>query len=383
MKNYRFNIHPLSFMLALLIPLLSECGKDLRSSLAAKDALSLKNGLHTNGLTSVYNIVNSLPAGYVTDGTVDYTSYIQPALDSNRDIEFPAFPILVNDTGLKVRSNTTITFLPGSELWMKASNKNTYGVIRMDAVSNVTLNAPVIKGDRYTHLVTTGEWGMGILIYSSTDITINDAKISDCWGDGFYMGRTGVTNQRIVLRNMWCDNNRRNGISIISVDSLDMIAPYVSNTNGTNPKTGIDFEPNTSADEMKRITVTDPVTVNNGGYGIAFGIDQLLKPSATKTVSATITNHKDTAAGKFSFVVSCYRRDSTTTGTVTGNINLVNPDWKNPATGRAFQFWVTESTFTGTISTPKVMISNVYKTTAQMQVLFPFWTNAGTCTVTY
>jgi len=104
--------------------------------------------------------------------------------------------------------------------------------------------------------------------------------------------------------------------------------------NGTTPASGIDFEPNTSADEMKRITVTDPVTRNNGGYGIAFGTDQLLKPSATKTVSATITNHLDSACGKISFAVPCYRRNSTTTG----NLNIVNLDRKNPATGRRSNF---------------------------------------------
>lgn len=378
MKHFLLNIAP---AMALLLSFSASCKKS--AYVANKDARTLSNAHAALTLTTPYNVVNSLPAGYVTDGSVDYTHYLQGALDSNSELEFPGFPILVNDTGLKVRSNQTITFLPGSELWMKPSSKNTYGVIRMDAVSNVTLNSPVIKGDRYTHLVTTGEWGMGILMYSSKDVVINDARISDCWGDGLYMGRTGATNQRITIQNIWCNNNRRNGISIISVDSLAMIAPYVANTNGASPASGIDFEPNTSADEMKRITVTDPVTRNNGGYGIAFGIDQLLKPSATKNVSATITNHLDSACGKISFVVSCYRRDSTTTGTVTGSINIVNPDWKNPATGRAFQFWVTEPTFTGAVSSPSVMVNNVYKTTAQMQVLFPAWVNDGTCTFTY
>ncbi|MGX5817683.1 right-handed parallel beta-helix repeat-containing protein [Chitinophaga lutea] len=369
-----------SAVLAATLPLLCSvaCQKADKAETLRSELLS------TTSTTTAYNVENSLPAGYVTDGSVDYTHYVQSALNTYSDLEFPAFPILVNDTGLKVKSNQTITFLPGSELWMAPSSRNTYGVIRFDAVSNVTLNAPVIKGDRYTHLVTTGEWGMGILMYSSSDITINDAQIRDCWGDGLYMGRSNANpNQRVTINNLYCTNNRRNGVSVIAADSLIMNSPVVTNTNGASPQSGIDFEPNTSADEMKRIHVNNPVTISNVGYGIAFGIDALLKPTATKTVSAVITNHKDTASGKFSMVVSCYRRDSTTTGTVTGTIEMVNPDWKNPATNRAFQFWVTESTFTGSISTPKVMISGVYKTQAQMQTLFPFWTNAGTLTVTY
>ncbi len=361
--------------LLLLPQAFGGCGKEIQQTASQKE--------HSFLTVPAYNIVNSLPAGYVTDGSVDYTSYIQPALDSHTDIEFPGFPILVNDTGLRIHSNKTITFLPGSELWMKPSNKNVYGVIRIDTANNITLNSPVIKGDRYTHLVTTGEWGMGILMYSCGNVTINDAKISDCWGDGICLGRSSISNHNISINNAWCNNNRRDGITVGAVDTLSLVAPYVSNTNGTLPMAGINFEPNSSADDIKNVTVNNPVTVQNQGNGIQFGLDNLLKPSATKTVSATIINHKDSASGKISFVVSCYRRDSTTTGTVTGNINMVNPDWKNPVTKRAFQYWATEPGLQGTVSTPQVMINNVYKTTAQMQVLFPSWINAGNCTITY
>src|SRR5690606_11994065 len=58
----------------------------------------------------LYDITQSLPAGYVKNGSVDYTQYIQKALDDHNKVMFPDFPILINDAGLSVRSNTKLFF---------------------------------------------------------------------------------------------------------------------------------------------------------------------------------------------------------------------------------------------------------------------------------
>src|SRR6476660_8447368 len=43
-----------------------------------------------------YNITKSLPSGYVKNGTIDYTKYVQAAINNNSVVVFPNFPILVS-----------------------------------------------------------------------------------------------------------------------------------------------------------------------------------------------------------------------------------------------------------------------------------------------
>src|ERR1700740_1030002 len=69
---------------------------------------------HSHRDTSAYNVQNALPSGYVTDGSVDYTSFIQNAVSQHSSVVFPGFPIMVNDAGINIGSNKTLTFLNGS-----------------------------------------------------------------------------------------------------------------------------------------------------------------------------------------------------------------------------------------------------------------------------
>ena len=38
------------------------------------------------------------------------------------------------------------------------------------------------------HTGNTGEWGHGIAVFGSTNVTIENVDISQCWGDGIYLG---------------------------------------------------------------------------------------------------------------------------------------------------------------------------------------------------
>src|ERR1700758_4716525 len=49
-----------------------------------------------------YKITSSLPANYVKNGSVDYTSFIQGALDKYSKVIFPDFPVLINESGLTI-----------------------------------------------------------------------------------------------------------------------------------------------------------------------------------------------------------------------------------------------------------------------------------------
>ncbi len=308
---------------------------------------------------TTFYLINALPIGYVKDGSIDYTSYIQMAINNYSNITFPPFPLLINDNGLRIVSFKTINFPSGSELRMKPSLKDFYSALRMYNVSDVTLNAPLIRGDRYTHLGTTGEHGMGIGIYSSTNITVNNAKIYDCWGDGIYIGKDKTVSKNITIKKAYCRNNRRSGISITSVDGLKLDSSYAGYSNGTAPECGINFEPNSFNDEMKNIYVTNTTTAYNKTNGIQLGLGNLFG-SINKTVNLNIIKHIDIGS-YVGFKNSFYTRDRIGTETVTGIINIKDCIWKKN-TLRPVTLMLDNQDYKAIISNSKVMLptSSIY-----------------------
>ena len=271
-------------------------------------------------------IINDLPAGYVKDGSVDYTSIIQNAIIKYPTLVFPGFPILINDNGLKIGSNKTLSFLPGSELKLKPSAKANYDVLSLRAVTNVTLINPVIRGDRYTHIGTSGEWGIGIGVYGSSNITILSPQVYACWGDGIYLGvQQEAINKNIIIKNAYLEYNRRDGISIIAVDGLVIDKMYAGFTNGTSPMCGLNFEPDSPKDELKNIVLRDITTQSNGGQGIQIGFDNMYG-GGNKSIGITITNHIDKGSAQ-GFKTTCNTMRRLTGETIKGVLKLVNPSW--------------------------------------------------------
>jgi hypothetical protein len=284
-------------------------------------------------------LVDHLPSGFVKNGTVDYTSYVQKAIDRFDSLVFPSFPLLINDKGLKLRSNQTLMFLPGSELRLKASVKRGYSIINIEEISNVEVNGIVIRGDRYTHKGNSGEWGMGISVIGSNNIRINKARISECWGDGIYIGQTKNTPvcRNISIKETALSKNRRDGISIISVDGLLLENIYAGYQDGTKPMCGINFEPNNPACEIKNVKVVNPKTDYNSGSGIQIQLSKLLGADV-KQCDIKIVNHTDFNSTSFSSKVACNRKLDNLAGKVVGIIEFVGPVWNSTLSKRPLSF---------------------------------------------
>src|SRR5690606_29008914 len=120
-------------------------------------------------------LVDYLPKSFVKDGSVDYTGYLQQGIDENLVVEFPNFPVLVNEKGLSVRSNQTLNFPDGALLVMKANNLEKYALLKVERVSNVTINNATLKADRKRQLGKKGERGMGIGRRAPRNGTVNNA----------------------------------------------------------------------------------------------------------------------------------------------------------------------------------------------------------------
>jgi len=221
------------------------------------------------------DITSYMPVGYKTDGSIDYTEFIQAGINKNRKVIMPNFPVMLNDNGLDIPSNTTIVFRPKSELLLEGTIKGSYQIIRIHNKQNVNIYNAKITGDRLSHIGNDGEWGMGISIRGSDNIGIFNSVIKKCWGDGIYIGHSKTHSSNITIKGTYIDYNRRNGISIISVDKLLIKNSVFSNTFGTNPQTGIDIEPNYSINKLDNIVFENIVTFNNFKNGVLIHLNKL------------------------------------------------------------------------------------------------------------
>lgn len=156
-------------------------------------------------------------------------------------------------TILRLSSNTS--FFLNSKIKLNVTDKEKYSILSVRDKCNVTIKGGTIVGDVEKHKGTTGEWGMGISVSNSRNVTIEDIVISSCWGDGIYIGGRAenavgdydFASKDIVLNNIVCDGNRRQGMSITHVDGLIAKNCFFINTGQTKftrPGAGVDIEPN-------------------------------------------------------------------------------------------------------------------------------------------
>ncbi len=276
-----------------------------------------------------FDLTTVLPTGYVKDGSVDYTEVLQKAIDKSGDITFPNFPVLINDNGLKLKSGCSYTFKANSKLILKPSVKSGYNMLDCNNKENITITNAVLVGDKSTHLSKQGEWGFGISVRGAKNITINRAKIYDCYGDGIYVGRlNNKISDNITITNTLVSNSLRNGLSITSGTNIKVYHSKFMNSSGKGPSSGIDIEPNNAQDELKNIIISDVFTANNENWGLLLNLVNLRKDNAVnKNISISINNFSDNKS-KYGMSMWLNRKNSYSrniSGTITlNNISLLN-----------------------------------------------------------
>ncbi|UPZ37851.1 right-handed parallel beta-helix repeat-containing protein [Sphingobacterium sp. PCS056] len=270
---------------------------------------------------TAFKVDNALPKGKKTKGQVDYTTEIQKLIDQYDVLLFPDYPLLINEKGLKVRSNQVLIFPPNSKLIMKANNKPRYVLLLIQEVQNVKIYNVKMEGDRYQHLNSEGEWGMGIRVFGAKNVKIVNPIIEKMWGDGIYIGGPrGKESKSVDVYNAVLDNNRRNAISITSADGVNIYNALCANSNGNLPKGGIDIEPNSNENVIDNIKLINPITFRNPVYGIALSLGKLVGEKR-KTVNITIENPL-IIGSKFGLTVPSFKagfKKNQVVGTVTVN----------------------------------------------------------------
>lgn len=271
-----------------------------------------------------FDATRMLPTGFAKNGTVDYTNVIQAALDNYAIVLMPDFPVLINDTGISVRSGQTIIFNAHSKLIVKPSRRDTYEVIRIHDAENVNVFFAAIYGDKNTHLDSAGQWGMGIAIRGSKNVRLIRPQVYDCWGDGIYIGALKkLPSDNIVITAPLLNGNRRNGLSITSASKVTITGGVIANSGGQMPMSGIDIEPNHVYDTIDNIIIDHVTTFGHPKYGIVISLQHLLGRQ-TGITNILIKDHTDDGSNIAMGIIGKPAAD-----TLTGQISIIKPLWNN------------------------------------------------------
>jgi hypothetical protein len=262
---------------------------------------------------------NYLPAtdyvvSYIDDAT-DYTSAIQNALDTagagdrvilsgnidESERKWITGPLFINNSGT---INDSLEFIlePGVLLEAKSGAfPNTSDcLIKMSEKSNVIISGYNATMKMLINEYTSGEWRNCISIKSCSNIIIEGLSLEKSGGDGIYLGTSsnpGTPNDNIVIEDVICDGNARQGISIISAKNLTINNCTFQNTGLYNPSglasggpwAGIDLEPNTANQFLKNIIISNCEFINNTKNAGILANWSLLT-SITDRISVTISN---------------------------------------------------------------------------------------------
>jgi hypothetical protein len=194
--------------------------------------------------------------------------------------------LIVDNTGsdwiinkpLNLVSNQEIIFADGVVIQAKQDcfKGVTDSLFRGVNLTNVTLTG---KGKATLRMRKTdyqdamrykpAEWRSGISLYDCANVTLRGFTIEKTGGDGLYLGASvNGTNKNVLVENMNFDDNHRQGISVISVDGFLVRNSRFTNTSGTPPQAGIDFEPNHAGQRLVNCVLEDCIFTGNAGDGI-------------------------------------------------------------------------------------------------------------------
>ncbi len=164
--------------------------------------------------------------------------------------------------GVIIKSNTDLV-IEGTIKLKPNGQKRSY-VILVEHSANVNISGTGnIIGDKEEHLGSEGEWGMGIYVARSKNVSISNVSIYNCWGDCICVCKDS---EKVLIQNCLLSGGRRQGISIIAVRDIVVKNCAIKNVGGTNPEYAIDVEPNSG--EFVQNVLIDNVIVDDckGGF---------------------------------------------------------------------------------------------------------------------
>ncbi len=228
----------------------------------------------------------------------DATECLQAAIDSK------VKTLIIDNVGkswivrpIRLTSNQKIIFEPGVEVLAKAGEfrgpaDSLFTASNAENIEIIGYGAIVcMRRDDYANApYKKAEWRMALALRSCRNVKIYGLTLAESGGDGIYLGvgTRGVPNRDIVIKDVTCDRNYRQGISVISAERLLIENVSLTNTSGTAPQSGIDLEPNQADERLVDITIRNCTTQGNSGFGYQFHLTSL--KASSKPVSIRVEN---------------------------------------------------------------------------------------------
>jgi len=198
-------------------------------------------------------------------------------------------PWLVRPLRFENLTNKTIIFEEGVALCaVPGAFKNpTDDLLRFSNSFNIKLigNNTSISMNKEEYI--DGEWRHIISLRNCKNIMIKGFHLRDSGGDGIYISGLGedTFSENITIEDVLSSNNKRQGMSIISVRNLIVKNSHFSKTNGTLPEAGIDIEPNRPEDRIVNVNFENCVFSENNHSGIKIALHNLTSNSFQVSIS--------------------------------------------------------------------------------------------------
>jgi hypothetical protein len=226
------------------------------------------------------------------------TQALQAAIRSGaKRVIVPRMPTPWVVDKIELESDQEIFFEPGVEVVAKKGAFRGRGDCLFTAWNkcNIRLIGPgatlrMHRSDYDAPPYEKAEWRHVLSLRGCTNVLVEGLTLAESGGDGIYLGagRNGEPNVDIVIRNVICDRNYRQGISVITARRLLIEKVILRGTAGTPPAAGIDFEPNHPREVLVDCVMRDCIIENNQGFGIHLYLGHL--NATSEPVSIRIEN---------------------------------------------------------------------------------------------
>lgn len=224
----------------------------------------------------------------------DATAALQGAINSGARkviVENLGTPWIVNK--IQLAGNQELFFEKGVVVLAKrgAFKGSADALFTASLKTNVTLNGygatfRMWRQDYAGTNYSKAEWRHTLSLLSSSQIKVLGLTLAESGGDGIYLGvsRQGVANTDVLIKDVVCTDNHRQGISVISAENLLIENCVLKGTAGTAPMAGIDFEPNHPSEKLVNCVMRNCVSENNQGDAYEFYIKPLTDQSAPVSI---------------------------------------------------------------------------------------------------
>lgn len=213
---------------------------------------------------------------------MDASSAMQKAMLSENDtliIDKQETPWIFGPLHFSKIRNKTIRIEKGVEILAKknAFPNTSDALLKFTDCDNIKILGAGTKLCMNKPEYTDGEWRHGISLRNCKNITIKNIEIHDTGGDGIYISGTkkGSFSENIFISNVVSTHNKRQGMSIISAQNVQIENSVFQNTIGTLPGAGVDLEPNTKYDRMENIVFSNCIFRQNDHAGIVLALNKL------------------------------------------------------------------------------------------------------------